>query len=53
MTFVLSNITELSQALYKGVRVWTRRVLEKAGERVIDVQGDDDDDDDDDHGQDS
>ncbi|KAF1945172.1 RING finger domain-containing protein [Clathrospora elynae] len=33
-------------AIYKGVRVWSRRALEKAGERVMDVQGDDDDQDD-------
>lgn len=33
------------QAVYKGVRVWSRRTLEKAGERVMDVQGDNDDDD--------
>lgn len=33
------------QAIYKGVRVWSRRTLERAGERVMDVQGDDDDDD--------
>ncbi|KAF2749198.1 hypothetical protein M011DRAFT_399505 [Sporormia fimetaria CBS 119925] len=33
-------------AIYKGVRAWSRRVLEKAGERVMDVQQDDDGDDD-------
>jgi hypothetical protein len=32
------------QAVYKGVRAWSRRTLEKAGERVMDVQGDNDDD---------
>ncbi|KAF2447266.1 hypothetical protein P171DRAFT_453525 [Karstenula rhodostoma CBS 690.94] len=32
-------------AIYRGVRAWSRRTLEKAGERVMDVQGDDDDDD--------
>ncbi|KAI9795459.1 MAG: hypothetical protein M1835_005691 [Candelina submexicana] len=36
--------------VYKGVRAWSRRTLEKAGERVIDVQGSDDDDDDDANG---
>jgi hypothetical protein len=37
--------TDKRQAVYKGVRVWSRRTLERAGERVMDVQGDDDDDD--------
>lgn len=30
------------------MRAWSRRVLEKASDKVMDVQGDDDDDDDDD-----
>ncbi len=30
------------------MRAWSRKTLEKASERVVDVQGDDDDDDDDD-----
>lgn len=34
--------TDSIQAIYKGVRVWSRRTLERAGERVMDVQGDDD-----------
>jgi hypothetical protein len=34
-----------SQAVYKGVRAWSRRALERAGERVMDVQNDDDNDD--------
>ena len=33
--------------MYKGVRGWCRRTLEKAGERVMDVAGDDDNDGDD------
>ena len=33
-----------SQGVYKGVRSWSRRVLEKAGERVMDVPLDDDED---------
>ena len=33
------------QGVYKGVRAWSRRTLEKAGERVMDVAGDDIDDD--------
>jgi len=31
-------------AVYKAVRAWSRRTLERAGERVMDVQNDDDDD---------
>jgi hypothetical protein len=31
------------QAVWTWVRAWTARTLEKAGERVADVQGDDDD----------
>lgn len=32
--------------MYKGVRAWSRRTLEKAGERIIDVPltGEDDED---------
>jgi hypothetical protein len=40
-----SCIAYLEQAVYKGVRAWSRRALERAGERVVDVQNDDDDDD--------
>ena len=32
----------LFQAVWSWVRAWTLRTLEKAGERVVDVQGDDD-----------
>lgn len=39
------------QAVYKGVRAWSRRTLEKAGERVMDVAGDDDDGDEEDESQ--
>ncbi|KAI9725991.1 MAG: hypothetical protein M1828_002319 [Chrysothrix sp. TS-e1954] len=35
-------------AVWKGVRAWTRRTLEKAAERVMDVQGDAESNDDDD-----
>ena len=31
------------QAVWTWVRAWTAKTLEKAGERVVDVQGDDDD----------
>ncbi|KAL8953896.1 MAG: hypothetical protein Q9222_000270 [Ikaeria aurantiellina] len=34
-----------SGAVYKGLRAWTRRTLEKAGERVMDEGSNDDDDD--------
>jgi hypothetical protein len=30
------------QAVWKFVRNWSRRTLEKASDRVVDVQGDDD-----------
>jgi hypothetical protein len=33
-----------TQAIWKGVRAWSRNTLEKAGERVVDVHGEDDDD---------
>ncbi|MCJ1476473.1 hypothetical protein MMC13_005139 [Lambiella insularis] len=39
------------QAVYKGVRAWSRRTLEKASERVIDVPLSDDDEDADDGGE--
>ncbi len=32
------------QGVYKGVRSWSRGILEKAGERVMDVPLDDDED---------
>ncbi|KAI9718253.1 MAG: hypothetical protein M1812_004243 [Candelaria pacifica] len=43
----ISWIVVLVGTVYKGVRAWSRRTLEKAGERVMDVHGSDDDDDDD------
>jgi hypothetical protein len=33
--------------VYKAVRAWSREILESAGERVMDVQGEDTGDDDD------
>lgn len=39
-------VTNRSQAVYKGVRSWTRRTLERAGERVMDVPLPDDEDED-------
>lgn len=41
------------QTVWKGVRAFSRRVLDKAGERVVDVQGEEeavDDDSNDTHG---
>ncbi|OKL61822.1 hypothetical protein UA08_03022 [Talaromyces atroroseus] len=45
---VLFGVATFLVAVYKGVRHWVRNALEKAGERVLDVQDDDDDDDADD-----
>jgi hypothetical protein len=38
------TVTDNYQAVYKGVRVWGRRTLQKAGERVMDVPLPDDED---------
>src|SRR5215469_5781916 len=43
----ISRVADISQTVWKGVRSWSKRTLEKAGEKVMDVQGDDNDDDDD------
>ncbi|KAL8698953.1 MAG: hypothetical protein Q9201_006282 [Fulgogasparrea decipioides] len=43
---VVIGVSTFLYAVYKGVRAWTRRTLEKAGERVMDVGGDDHDDED-------
>ncbi|KAF2873167.1 hypothetical protein BDV95DRAFT_661024 [Massariosphaeria phaeospora] len=43
---ILIGVFTFLVATYKGVRAWSRRTLEKAGERVMDVQGEEDDDDD-------
>ncbi|KAF2027544.1 hypothetical protein EK21DRAFT_91456 [Setomelanomma holmii] len=43
---ILIGVGTFLAAVYKGVRAWSRRTLERAGERVMDVQNDDDDDDD-------
>lgn len=42
---ILIGVGTFLTAVYKGVRVWSRKTLERAGERVMDVQGDDDDQD--------
>lgn len=41
---VLCLETDDEQGVYKGVRAWSRRTLEKASERVMDVPLDDDED---------
>lgn len=41
------------KAVYKGVRAWSRLILERASGRVMDVPSPDDDDDDDDEAEDS
>ncbi|KAH7090457.1 hypothetical protein FB567DRAFT_292045 [Paraphoma chrysanthemicola] len=41
---ILIGVGTFLAAVYKGVRAWSRRTLERAGERVMDVQNDDDDD---------
>lgn len=48
---IIVGIATFLFAVWKGVRAWSRRTLEKAGERVMDVPadlggGDDDDDED-------
>ena len=35
-----SCVLQNFQGVYKGVRAWSRRTLEKAGERVVDIQMD-------------
>jgi len=42
-TVVIIGIITFLAAVWTWVRVWTAKALEKAGERVADVQGDDDD----------
>ncbi|GAB7330000.1 hypothetical protein MBLNU13_g01694t1 [Cladosporium sp. NU13] len=43
---VAIGVATFLYAIWKGVRAWSRRTLEKAGERVMDVPGSTDDDDD-------
>ncbi|KAL4960703.1 E3 ubiquitin-protein ligase MARCH [Aspergillus stella-maris] len=43
---IVLGIGSFLWAVYRGVRAWSRRTLEKAGERVMDVPLPDDDDDD-------
>ncbi|KAF2659428.1 hypothetical protein K491DRAFT_766110 [Lophiostoma macrostomum CBS 122681] len=44
---ILIGVATFLTAIYKAVRAWSRRTLQRAGERVMDVQGDEEDDDDD------
>jgi hypothetical protein len=39
----MEKLANINQAVWTWVRAWTKSTLEKAGERVADVQGDDDD----------
>lgn len=39
---IIIGVGTFLAAVYKGVRAWSRRTLERAGERVMDVQNDDD-----------
>ncbi|KAM0720100.1 hypothetical protein Q7P37_004236 [Cladosporium fusiforme] len=43
---VIIGVSTFVYAVWKGVHAWSRRTLEKAGERVMDVPGGDNDDDD-------
>ncbi|KXS95122.1 hypothetical protein AC578_2895 [Pseudocercospora eumusae] len=43
ITIIIGIVTFL-YAVWKGVRAWSRRTLQNAGERVLDVPGGDDDD---------
>ncbi|KAI9675096.1 MAG: hypothetical protein M1817_001504 [Caeruleum heppii] len=42
---VMIGVGTFLYGVWKGVRSWSRKTLERAGERVMDVQGDDDDED--------
>ncbi|EME89777.1 uncharacterized protein MYCFIDRAFT_210182 [Pseudocercospora fijiensis CIRAD86] len=44
ITIIIGIVTFL-YAVWKGVRAWSRRTLQNAGERVLDVPGGDDEDD--------
>ena len=42
---IMIGVATFLFAVWKGVRAFSRKTLEKAGEKVLDVAGDDDDDD--------
>ncbi|KAI9682677.1 MAG: hypothetical protein M1829_006664 [Trizodia sp. TS-e1964] len=45
MIVVIIGVGTFLWGVYKGVSAWSRKALEKAGERVVDVHGDNDEDD--------
>ncbi|KAI1912027.1 hypothetical protein LOZ61_003570 [Ophidiomyces ophidiicola] len=50
---IVIGVATFLWGVYKGVRAWSCRVLESAGQRVMDVSLDEDDDDDDDDDEDA
>ncbi|KFX99744.1 hypothetical protein V490_01676 [Pseudogymnoascus sp. VKM F-3557] len=44
MTMIMMGVATFLYATWKGVRAFSRNALEKAGDRVVDVHGEDDDD---------
>ncbi|KFY30361.1 hypothetical protein V494_08180 [Pseudogymnoascus sp. VKM F-4513 (FW-928)] len=44
LTMIMIGVATFLYATWKGVRAWSRHTLEKAGERVVDVHGEEDDD---------
>lgn len=44
MTCFSKDLELIDQGVYKFVRAWSRKLLEKAGEKVMDVQIDGEDD---------
>jgi len=43
LILILTGLVTIMMAVWNWVRLWSRRGLERAGERVADVQGEDDD----------
>jgi hypothetical protein len=41
---ILVGVVTFLTAIYKGVRAWSLRILERAGERIMDVGNDDEED---------
>lgn len=48
LTVIIIGVATFAYFIWKRVRLWSRQTLEKAGERVVDVQGHEEDDDEDD-----
>lgn len=42
---IVIHKSDHNQGVWKAVRAWSRRTLEKAGERVMDVHGNDENED--------